>query len=240
MTARYRVPVFTVICAAGSLAAGSMQVWWAPELKLASLAAIDRKMDQRVEPFTPADGQGVTLQNAAGGRIEERRAFTCREFLALYDEHFSPGDDYQNNREGGFIAQCIPLRVLQKAQPSRESYVRAFHWTSDSLAELPVLFLPIESGTAGQAAARSAKTWKEYEPTAHIVKAEGNTLEVDVPDAWECSLVVLARGDFNGDGVEDLLVQGYRQAMGGTFREFPVFVLTRGKGETRLRLIERL
>lgn len=225
--------------AAVAMAAGSIAVWWAPELGLSSLAAIDWKLDQRVEPFTLADGQGVTMVKEDGGRTEQKQAFTCREFLALYDQHFSPADNYQNSREGGFRARCIPLRVLQKAQPSRESFVRNFHWTSDALGELPVLFLPVERESAAEAASREGKTWKEYEPTAKVVKADGNTLEVDVPDAWQCSLVVVARGDFNADGVEDLLVQGYRQAVEGTYKEFPIFVLTRLKGDSRLRLVQR-
>lgn len=227
------------ITAMVAMAAGSIPVWWSSDLQLASLTAIDRKLDQRVEPFTPADGEGVTLIKETGGQTETKKAFTCREFLALYDARFSPADNYQNSREGGFKARCIPLRVLQKAQPSRDSYVRNFHWTDGALAELPVLFLPVEAETAAEAAARASKTWKENEPTAKVTKADGNTLQVDVPDIWECSLDVVARGDFNGDGVEDLLVQGYRQAVGGTYKEFPLFILTRGKGETRLRLLER-
>lgn len=222
-----------------AMAGGSIAVWWSPDLQLASLTAIDRKLDQRVEPFSPADGEGITLIKESGGHTETKKAFTCRDFLALYDEQFSPPDNYQNSREGGFLARCIPLRFLQKAQPSRDSYVRNFHWSNDALTELPVLFLPVEAETPAEAAARATKTWKEYEPTAKVTKADGNSLQVDVPDIWECSLDVVARGDFNGDGVEDLLVQGYRQAVGGTYKEFPLFVLTRGKGETRLRLVQR-
>jgi len=50
-------------------------------------------------------------------------------------------------------------------------------------------------------------------------------------------LLLWGRGDFNGDGIEDLLVQSLDMLTGGTYRSMRLFVLTRRTVNGRLSVL---
>jgi hypothetical protein len=128
--------------------------------------------------------------------------------------------------------RCGTLSLLTTAKPATSSHVRDVSFTSAALLSL----LPAEVATAvsddehqrrTEATARGA-TLDAYDPRARI--SESSDLSVQILEGDGSSVILLRRqalGDFDGDGLEDLVLSVVNAMTEGTLSTARLLVLTR-------------
>jgi hypothetical protein len=184
-------------------------------------------------------------------RTRERHdARTCRRLLALaptsdpMDVHLdaAPTMLIENDWDVyiGYLLSCRLLVAFQSAKPSRIDYLGPFALGNARLREIPAAVVPTpsedEERQLKKASARGV-SWKTWDRAIHVTKTDRGTVTLDSPEA-HCFLSIEGRGDFDGDGIEDLVL--YRSGGGqeGTWNVASAFVLTRRSPRGRVEVVK--
>jgi hypothetical protein len=204
------------------------KIWWAKDLNLMNLSDIDQALGK---PFDER------ISVASGSN--QAQVGNCFDYLKYSDAGYKADSDFQMRMLESLGADCRALALLKDAAPARVSYLQDFRLDTSAPAMLPAQFAIIVSNEEQQslaAAAHANKSWLEYQPKLKAEQANGR-LTVDAA-GMRGVLRLYARGDFNGDGVEDLLIREDYAALGGTYSGSRLFLLTRRRGERVLQVLK--
>lgn len=203
-------------------ASGSSSVWWAPSLGLTNLSQAKAALSEKVS--LP---EGAELTLAKQGSTREVR--TCKEYLDAKADGFGPMNNLAYGLESRFIDRCYVLRLLAHARPARVTYFGSDEWSPAIARALPPLLyqgFPRELARSVTSAAAQGERWISSDRGLQFKNDHGLDLTAH-DDNFDFSLEIIARGDFNGDGIEDFAVTGSANARKGSFRYFQFLVLTR-------------
>lgn len=196
------------------------RVRWSPALKLKSISDIDARLHRSFGDVFEGTvhGQPVTIRN-------------CGDYLANAREGFAvTGGELAAKVLRADAVDCVALEALRSARPAATSYLREFQLNSAALAKLSPILAPAVSNekiAEARHAAEEGESWRQFVPAAHAKPLlKPGVLDVTQPD-WDATITEYGRGDFNGDGVDDLLVRADYAATKGTYRNARLFLLSR-------------
>ncbi len=189
---------------------GPFPVWWSSVLELESLDQIDARLAREMWPQRPG---GLPLYKYEGDSYDidsrtEAWADSCNVLMTLTAE------GYEGLGTNGFALQlynqalCRSIGMMRRAEPAERSFLRDFVLTEDSIHDLPALvnILPSCDFHCRQGLANERRVpLSRFEPVIRIRVVSDEKIEVWTIE-WKMILTFLARGDFNGDGLDDLLV----------------------------------
>jgi len=164
---------------------------------------------------------------------------TGRQWFDLKCKGFYPYTTYDITMEGWFKISCEPLLYLKKAAPARVSYVADFRLDKDPLKNLPPRLGPIVSGDTRdrvEEGVARGMTWTDLFPETVVESAAPTKIDLRCADNT-IGLSLIAWGDFNGDGLEDVLLFHAFNVISGTLRCYKHVVLTRRSREDRLSVV---
>jgi hypothetical protein len=207
--------------------AETARVEWTPKLRLKNLSSIAFRLR---EPFHFS----VTVTN------HERSASVsnCSEYLKFSALHFAPPSD----RDAAILqfqgVDCQTLGALREAKPARISYLKEFRLDEQSADYLPPSLAPAVSAEDTEKA-RNAEahglSWREFQPGL-VVKPESDSISVGA-DGVNTRLEIYARGDFNADRLEDILIRTDVSFSAGSYSGSRLFLLTRQSPHSRLTML---
>ena len=221
-------------------------VWWAPELGLENLDEIDAALARRFPEGKRAVfhkfgrhmvGEGETAYLGEWGSLDAQPIDNCVAYLKWTDE----GYQFENTDEDSYwvyeikAGYCYALRALKRARPATKSYLRDFGFTKNVLDYLPPLvdaagckFLPTVIIANRKGVPWSQFVHPAFGPPKHFANLVVRDAQHFVYEAWSSSAMtekydedafsIIGRGDFDGDGVDDLLV---RRDFLGFFQDEP-------------------
>jgi hypothetical protein len=200
----------------------SYPVRWSRELDLRALSDAERRLSAR----EPHDYAELTLADA------KAQPASCVEWLELHAKGYRPAGALEEQTDRAAKIRCQTLSIVKDAKPARTSHVRDLLWDRGLLPVLPAELATVDHPNrqrAVKAASDAGKTLKEFDPK---VRAK--------PVAGDASLVILeggrrlmislhgeAWGDFNRDGVDDLVMSVVNGATDGDFSYARVMTVTR-------------
>lgn len=169
---------------------------------------------------------------------------SCSGYLEVADLRVRPiaggftGTIFQAN-----ALDCQAATLTLAAQPAAISYLRSLAFDETLPDRLPWQVAMIVSGAEAQriAAERPHATWRQalFGPLTEFSSCGPHCGKYVEPGAEQVVRLV-ARGDFDGDGVEDVLLSSYDAATGGSYRAVRMFMLTRRQPDGTVELVREL
>lgn len=206
---------------------------------VAHLEDIDKKMGQVVD-MTKSGGE-LELAEPLDEKTDpddfsqkKVKVTTCQEYFELKNKGYSAETTYEITMESWFINACVPLKLLKQVKPSRITFLEDATFTKNSLETLPldlVLILSPEEEAKLKSAKARQLTLKQFIPDIYIEKTEKHQIVLKSKETGTTSINLIAMGDFNTDGIEDVLVYVSHYVSHyvsqGSYRDFKVLVLTK-------------
>jgi hypothetical protein len=205
-------------------------VQYGSRLNLSSASEIDKRLDAPFpEGTAPAAVNSCTQLLAKCGVTSK---WNCAS-------QFPSTSDRDLDALKGTFADCLILRELQRATPATSSHVAELKWDEHVLSLLPpplAINVSDEWTRKAEEAAARGKSWPAFDKSA-TAATDGPDQIVVHGDGFVERVILWGRGDFNGDGVEDLLVQTLDTLTGGTYRNTRLFILTRKTPRGKLSVV---
>ena len=141
---------------------------------------------------------------------------------------------------------CRALEAIKRAKPSKQSFL-----AEPLAAKNPAQFLPasvadeINGGDDAEVrqkrrSANALVSWAKSDPNLQPAEVQPkDRIELAGAD-YSAMIVYCATGDFNGDGIEDLLLEVSIRAFDASQGEGAYFIMTRTKPTGLLTVVEKL
>ena len=234
MTLWARISVFVACFAAipvvsfGAEEPGTYPVWWSSEIELESLDRVDERLDR---PFWP-DRSGLKMYQYEEGQTKPENPVyvnNCRELMELRSRGYDGWGYTTHKLMLRMFATCRGIEMMKRARPARVGYTRNFQLNEESQDYLSwMLSPPIKLSLVCVQLAINARRV----PWSLVDKAE----RVEITSAqkmvvytawWADRLTILARADFDEDGLEDILILNSNWATDGNYGNSDIFLITR-------------
>jgi len=181
------------------------------------------------------EGSGVEMTRPDGKKF---MVYTCREWKKAQAEQAYSATTYDMAMEGFLIRTCGLLFELQRAKLPLKSFVANPRVGLASLNLLPAEILSAITEDEAQEKERlRGMTVSEVVASKDVEKAGDEVVTLSY-GGFRQSFWEGVRADFNGDGIEDILVFTGGRAEGGTMGYADYFVLTRTGPSEPLKLIQ--
>jgi hypothetical protein len=206
-------------------------------LELDSLDQIDARLARAI---WPGDSEGLRLMKAEGETRQEVSASNCIELKRWV------GESYYGIGSNGFGLQlynqafCRAIEMMRRAAPAERSFLRDFRLDEKAIDHLPAMvdISPSCDMLCRQRVANERRIpLSVFEPVIRVTVVSDEKIKVWTIE-WVVILTILARGDFNGDGLDDLLVLANGGGTVGTWSGAEVFLLTRDTSGAVLSVLE--
>lgn len=202
-------------------------VQWNSKLHVTSRAEVPHRLaDPWSEPLPvsrPADKAKAVMNN-------------CVTYFDLTRQGYQATPVRDQQREG---AICHALQALQQAVPAQRSFLPGPPFTEHIADVLPPeagLIISEDDRRRLTDAKSKGLSLAEADPIHRIRIQTGEKVLIEGPD-WGIRLEFYARGDFNGDGVEDLLVKTTGWLTEGSYQVIRLLLLTQLTEKGILKLI---
>ena len=217
-------------------------VTWSASVAGPKRADLEQALDK------PLANPWSMFDRKTGQRHEAR---SCRQLLALestsdpmdvHDDGTPPSQLITNdwNIYGATIVGCRLTLAVQEARPARVDHVGGFPLDNAALKVIPAAVIPTpsydEEALLKKASARGV-SWKGWDRRIRVTKTSGKGVTVESPDT-NCFLEIYGRGDFNDDGIEDVLLWRDGGGQEGTWNSTAGFILTRRSPRGRVEIIK--
>lgn len=238
-------------CATAQPAKGRLDVEWfegfgmghflEPPRELVSQSDVTAAID------SPWDYDRELAIYTADGELE-RPAFvlgSCADYLALQKRAW-PVHTPDSDVFTALAMTCKAAKVIASAEPAERSFVRGLAFDRDLPGLLPPeLTIAVSSSEVERVgAARVDESWDDLAGIARHESChsrEGEHCGIYYDDtAGRQQVQLVARGDFNADGIEDVLISSGDSLEGGSYWALRMFVLTRRSTDGDYELLEQL
>lgn len=194
------------------------------EIDAISRADIDELLNRPIWLGTGGPQEGLDLPNADGVRVNVR---TCNEYkAAIAAGHFALST-YEISMATWFELQLGLLTSLKNAKSPSSSFVSDPHRGVADLDLLPYSLFPVFERTEPDSHPGLTYQSKVDDGTLVVKKVGSGQLRIESTDGMGQNIVELARADFSGDGLEEVLVFDSFYATHGSMRGGAVRILSR-------------
>lgn len=219
-------------------------IYISPRLDVSSFEVVGEAVtEQFSEPFK------VTIRRK--GMKSEGVIASCQNYIEQSDATLDAGTNQENRVLQSMGVRCLALHKMATVKQAKKSLLpaQADNMTVEQLPpQIAVLIADDEIQRADAAAARG-QSLADLEKGVTV--RPGRTKDTRVKPGhhdqlavfghgWLADLTIYARGDFNGDGFEDILLRRDGRVSEGTYGTSDLFVLTRTKSEGPLRVLQIL
>ena len=196
-----------------SIVSENHPIRWTSEIKIKSLDEIEGIFNKSIDMSKAGTNSSLEL---TGKNNEKITVVTCNEYFGLKDKGYYARTTYDIAMESWFQEGCEVLKLLSDAKPSEISYLSEFRLSVDAVNILPPTFGFQVSGDNTDKAeklAREGKKFIDYDKDIEVKMEDNDTISIE-GEGYNGKLSLLAWGDFNGDGIEDLMFNVYYHTSG--------------------------
>lgn len=200
--------------------------------------------DEAAAALTREWSYTLELRDGRLPRRKDRELHRCTETEGVTLEDLDVRTTVEVYPAQAQLIRCRALKLVTLARPSKVSHVRDLFAAKELGKVLPADLAPVftEEETRERArAGRDGQTWSDVDSKVRFERDPdvANLLRVSGQDV-SGTLELRALGDFNGDGIEDVLLDRSMGPEGGSAVDMATFLMTRTRPGGALILLERL
>lgn len=178
---------------------------------------------------------GLSLYDDQGREMVVK---SCRDYDAATKDGYYARDNVTIKASSLFEHQCGLLSALAKSTIPRDSYLGNPRVGITDLALLPISLFPcVDDERSGRFDPDTSYQTQVSQGGLVVQRVTSNSLTIQELEGMGQVLIEAARADFNGDGLEDILVLEYVYATHGTLGYGGTMVLTRTSPNARFERI---
>lgn len=220
------------IASAGAPRSGTGAAEWSQALQLPTLKDI---------PWRLGLGFETISRIRLDGRSRNATAQNCRELLAALDAGLLMALDQDVPAANFEAVACRAIALVGRAGRATRSSLEGFKLDAASVPRLPAeTATAVDAATAARLAAASARQQSLAALFPDLrSRVQGDTLVLGAGD-WESRLHVMARGDFDLDGQDDLLLSVIERTVDNRYENTKLFIVTRDAPDQPLRVLRQV
>ena len=202
-------------------------------------AEIQTLQDQSILLWKGIQDKGAELTNDKKEKIHVR---TCKEYDDALEQGYFPNTMAAIADAAWFKYPCDTLRLLDQAVKPKRSFLPPPEELFD-LKLLPLMLFPVLSDyeqTYGYNIKNDTYQDRVDKGFMEVNKPKRKPSPFDIAyidDGMEQRLTQVVRTDFNGDGIEDVLLYEATYAIEGSHRFFDLIILTRKSADSKFVII---
>ena len=209
------------------------------KVKSITKAEIQTLQDQPILLWKGIQDTGAELTHKQKEKIYVR---TCKEYDDALEQGYFPNTMAAIADAAWFKYPCSTLNLLEAAVKPKQSFLPLPEELFD-LNLLPLMLFPVMSDfeqTYGYDITNETYQDRVDKGLLKVIKPERKPSRFDVSytdDGMRQNLIQVVRADFNGDGLEDVLLYEATYAVGGSHRFFDLIILTRKSAGSKFEII---
>ncbi len=215
--------------AGGAAEEGPYPIWWSPLLEIESLDEIDARLQRDRRPGM----SDVMAYKQVGDEEVSATMNNCAAVIRLTDEGYEVRGYNDFKVQMKEAAWCRAIESLNHAQPAKRSFVRSFQLDHSVMNVLPLIAQigPSCYGACWNHVGNEKRiSWNYLEDFYTVERSRKNEIKIgDKVDRYQFNL--LARADFNSDGLEDIVLVVNYYTTEGTYAVTYMFILTRDSSD---------
>jgi len=182
-------------------------------------------------------GAGVSVVNTESAKAT--KVTNCQQFFSAESKGMEPVNAFEFFPYRTIGLQCIAISLLSTMNNASKSYLGDFSLDLSLTKQLPTEFAFIISSTEEKDIRENSKL-SRWSDVYNIESVESLNKEKAVYKVLggDQELTVLARGDFNHDNIEDILVRLTNTVTEGSYTSTRLFLLTKLGLEGEIRLLK--
>lgn len=195
--------------------------------------AIDNLADELGAPWSIK----LTVKQVAGEKIRE--VDNCNSILSAYDDNFEPIKPSFHTAFLNALMQCRAISIAVNMKSFNVSHIDP-NLDKKSVSNFPaaIAFIPSKSKKSSIETDASLANINEVTPIIDFTSKSNYEAELKI-DGGSQAIMVLAKGDADGDQVEDLLIRVINASEEGSYRATHLFVLTKNENEGSWLLLSK-
>lgn len=196
-----------------------------PELTVAGYTTDARAAKDLTDELKTTWSIKVPVQKTSGTEVGE--VDSCNSILAADTNGLEPSEPAYHAAYQSALLQCRAIAIAAKMEPSNRTYLSG-NLDQASVSEFPaaIAFVPSQTQRAIVDADTALETLDQVTPILGFTRESPYEVELDI-DGGTQTILLMARGDANGDLVEDLLIRVVNAASGGSYRATRLFVISK-------------
>ena len=215
----------------------SVQVY--PGFELGNLLADPQPVSSQAEvgPLLVRSWYAAVEVSAGGSKVRQP-IDNCKQYLKVRDHHLQPVKEFERAAYQEFGLMCLAARDIIRAEPATENYLQDFKLDQSAPQQLPKQLALVIAENEQQRMMKNDRLqfWSQVE-AAKLTSSKDHHAVYAV-DGAEQTLSLLASGDFNRDGINDLLLMSRDRVSGGSYSGMRMWLITRSDDQARIRIIK--
>jgi len=165
---------------------------------------------------------------------------TCQNYFSFKGEEIYTTPEINNSALMYIAVLCEATQVIANGKPSKKSFLDTIIFNKHLPEQLPPQMAQIISTMESKRILANKKitSWAQVDPILKTEKLSPNRVKYFIDGGSE-ELQLLAKGDFNHDGIEDMLIQINDAVEGGTYSATRLFLLTRLTSNGQIKLLQQ-
>ncbi|GAB7227209.1 hypothetical protein VrSk94_08900 [Vibrio rotiferianus] len=168
-------------------------------------------------------GYELELRRASG---DTKLVSNCKDLANASSAGFTAAKAYEYGAFKAYLTQCQTWSEMAKLAASKRSYISKFK-LDDSFPSLAPSTLAFVISNESAEKAKTLSTWDEADRIQRTQVASPVRAEYfDATDGFQV-ITIVAKGDYNADGIEDIVIEKENSVLSGSYSSSHGYVLTR-------------
>ncbi|SHO55422.1 hypothetical protein VQ7734_01150 [Vibrio quintilis] len=195
-----------------------------PEVSIEAYISDNSKIDSLKDQLSAKWNFNINVQKQGQHKIVNN----CESTLAAYIHGFRPVRQSEFGAYQYSYIQCQSIDLITQMTSPTKSYIQRINLDKHTLNLVPASVGEVISNDDQRKINKyPAMTLGEFTHITKVTQKDNYSVEIEDDSDGIQYMTILAKGDFNGDHIEDLLLSVNNQVKEGSYNTYNLYILTK-------------